>query len=281
MKSRNNPYRQERQRERSSGGYRTTEQVQAEQATADNDGEIIAGKHPVLEALRSGREINKVWIAEGSQKHLTAPIVAEAKQHGIIVQFADKRKLDSMAGEVAHQGVIAQAAAYRYYEVEEILAAAKAKGETPFLLLLDEIEDPHNLGSILRTAECTGVHGVIIPKRRSVGLTATVSKISAGAAEYVPVARVTNLAQTIETLKEQGVWIAGADVAAEQDVYRTKFDMPLGLVIGNESKGMGRLIREKCDFLIKLPMAGQLNSLNASVAAGVLMYEVLRQRRGI
>jgi len=281
MKQQRQSYKQDRRRDRADG----QESVRAAERAGEDEPagaeEIVAGKHPVLEALRSGREINKIWIAEGAQKHLTGPIVAEAKQLGVIVQFADKRKLDTMAGEVAHQGVIAQVAPYRYYEVDELLAAAKAKNETPFLLLLDEIEDPHNLGSILRTAECTGVHGVIIPKRRAVGLTATVAKTSAGAAEYVPVARVTNLAQTIESLKEQGVWVAGTDVAAEQDVYRTKFDMPLALVIGNEGKGMGRLIREKCDFLVKLPMNGKLNSLNASVAAGVLMYEVLRQRRGV
>lgn len=244
-----------------------------------NQEELIAGKHPVLEALRSGREINKIWIAEGAQKSLSQPITAEAKKQGIVVQFVDKRKLDSMAPGITHQGVIAQAAAFAYVEVEDILNAAQSKNETPFILLLDEIEDPHNLGSILRTAECTGVHGVVIPKRRSAGLTATVLKTSAGAAEHVPVARVTNLAQTIDRLKEAGVWIAGTDVSAKQDVYKTKFDMPLAIVIGNESKGMGRLIKEKCDFLVKLPMLGQLNSLNASVAAGVLMYEVVRQRR--
>lgn len=243
--------------------------------------EMIAGKHPVLEALRSGREINKIWIADGAQKSLTQPIVAEAKKFGIVVQFVDKRKLDNLTPGVTHQGVVAQAAAFAYVEVEEILERAKQREEIPFILLLDEIEDPHNLGSILRTAECTGVHGVIIPKRRSAGLTATVLKTSAGAAEHVPVARVTNLAQTIDKLKEAGVWVAGTDVSAAQDVYKMKFDMPLVVVIGNESKGMGRLIKEKCDFLVKLPMLGQLNSLNASVAAGVLMYEVVRQRRSV
>ncbi|MNZ91256.1 putative TrmH family tRNA/rRNA methyltransferase [compost metagenome] len=246
-----------------------------------NQEEWIAGKHPVLEALRSGRELNKIWIAEGAQKSLTLPIVAEAKKQSIVVQFVDKRKLDSMVPGIAHQGIVAQAAAFAYVEVEELLERAGKRGETPFLLLLDEIEDPHNLGSILRTAECTGVHGVVIPKRRSAGLTATVLKTSAGAAEHVPVARVTNLAQTIEKLKEAGVWIAGTDVSAAQEVYKMKFDMPLAIVIGNESKGMGRLIKEKCDFLVKLPMLGQLNSLNASVAAGVLMYEVVRQRRSV
>lgn len=246
-----------------------------------NQEELIAGKHPVLEALRSGREINKIWIADGAQKSLTQPITAEAKKLGIVVQFVDKRKLDNMAQGVAHQGVIAQAAAFAYAELEDLLEIAAKREETPFLLLLDEIEDPHNLGSILRTAECTGVHGVVIPKRRSAGLTATVMKTSAGAAEHVAVARVTNLAQTIDRLKEAGIWIAGTDVSASQDVYNMKFDMPLAVVIGNESKGMGRLIKEKCDFLVKLPMLGRLNSLNASVAAGVLMYEVVRQRRSV
>ncbi|CAN7211524.1 23S rRNA (guanosine(2251)-2'-O)-methyltransferase RlmB [Paenibacillus sp. LjRoot56] len=242
------------------------------------DEDIIGGKHSVLEALRAGRTINKIWIAEGAQKQFAGPIVAEAKNLGIIVQFTDKRKLDQMAEGLQHQGVVAQVAAYAYVEVEDILAKAKALGQEPFILILDEIEDPHNLGSILRTADCTGVHGVIIPKRRSVGLTATVSKTSAGAVEYVPVARVTNISQTIEQLKEQGVWVAGTDVTAAQDVYKANFSIPIALVIGNEGKGVGRLIKERCDFLVKLPMAGHVNSLNASVAAGVLMYEVVRQR---
>ncbi|MGG1519882.1 23S rRNA (guanosine(2251)-2'-O)-methyltransferase RlmB [Paenibacillus oryzisoli] len=240
--------------------------------------DIIGGKHSVMEALRAGRSINKIWIAENAQKQFAGPIVAEAKNLGILVQFTDKRKLDQMAEGLQHQGVVAQVAAYEYVEVEDILAKAKSLGQDPFILILDEIEDPHNLGSILRTADCTGVHGVIIPKRRSVGLTATVSKTSAGAVEYVPVARVTNIAQTIEQLKEQGVWVAGTDVTAAQDVYKANFNMPIALVIGNEGKGVGRLIKERCDFLVKLPMAGHVNSLNASVAAGVLMYEVVRQR---
>ncbi|MFC4811516.1 23S rRNA (guanosine(2251)-2'-O)-methyltransferase RlmB [Paenibacillus sp. GCM10023250] len=241
--------------------------------------EWIAGRHPVMEALRSGREINKIWVTEQAQKS-AQPLMLEAKKAGLIVQIVDKRKLDQLVEGANHQGIVAQAAAYRYFEVEELIARAKESGELPFFLLLDEIEDPHNLGSILRTAECTGVHGVVIPKRRSASLTATVAKTSAGAVEYVPVARVTNMAQTIDKLKEAGVWVAGADVGAERDVFASgmKFDMPLAVVIGNEAKGIGRLIREKCDFLIKLPMHGQLNSLNASVAAGVLMYEVLRQR---
>ncbi|MBB3132080.1 23S rRNA (guanosine2251-2'-O)-methyltransferase [Paenibacillus rhizosphaerae] len=242
--------------------------------------EIIAGKHSVTEALRSGRTINKIWIAENAQKHLTQPIIFEAKKLGVVIQQVDKRKLDQMAPGMQHQGVVAQAAPYAYAEVEDILQAAEAKGEAPLILLLDEIEDPHNLGSILRTADCTGVHGVIVPKRRSAQVTATVSKTSAGAAEYVPVARVTNLGQTIEELKERGIWVVGTDVSASSEMYDTNvFDGPVAVVIGNEGKGMGRLIREKCDVLVKLPMKGQINSLNASVAAGVVMYEVLRRRR--
>lgn len=248
----------------------------------DQDQEWIAGKHSILEALRAGRTINKIWVAEGAQKHLTGPILTEAKKQGIVVQFVDKRKLDQMVPDVQHQGVVAQAAPYAYVGVEELLAKAADKGEPPFLLILDEIEDPHNLGSILRTAECTGAHGVIIPKRRSAAVTATVSKTSAGAVEYVPVARVTNLAQCIEELKEAGVWVVGTDVDTKDEMYGYGGNVltgPVAIVIGNENKGMGRLIREKCDVLLKLPMTGRLNSLNASVAAGVVMYEVLRRRR--
>lgn len=241
--------------------------------------EVIAGKHSVTEALRSGRTINKIWIADNAQKHLIMPIVAEARKLGIVIQNVDKRKLDQLVPGVQHQGVVAQAAPHAYVDVDDILKIAEDKGEAPFLLILDEIEDPHNLGSILRTADCTGAHGVILPKRRSAQITATVSKTSAGAVEYVPVARVTNLAQTIEQLKEMGVWVVGTVVDATEDIYDTNvFNGPVAIVIGNESKGMGRLIREKCDVLVKLPMNGQINSLNASVAAGVVMYEVLRRR---
>lgn len=241
--------------------------------------EWIAGKHSVIEALKSGRTINKIWLAEQAQKHLVQPIIAEAKKAGVIVQQADKRKLDQMVPGIQHQGVVAQAAPYAYAEVEDLLAAAAAKGQAPFLILLDEIEDPHNLGSILRTADCTGAHGVIVPKRRSASITATVSKTSAGAVEYVPVARVSNLGQTIDRLKEAGIWVVGTDVEAKEPVFGNNvFTGPVAVVIGNENKGMGRLIREKCDVLVKLPMEGRINSLNASVAAGVVMYEVLRGR---
>lgn len=240
--------------------------------------EYIAGRHSVQEALRSGRTIHKLFIAEQAQKQQLSPIFAEAKKLGVIIQTVDKRKLDQLVQDIPHQGVVAQVTAYEYIELEELITQAQASGKPPFLLILDEIEDPHNLGSILRTADCAGVHGVIIPKRRSVGLTATVSKTSAGAIEYVPVARVTNIAQTIERLKEVGIWVAGTDVAGEQSVYQADFKIPIAIVIGNEGKGIGRLIKEKCDFLVTLPMHGQINSLNASVAASVLMYEVVRQR---
>lgn len=240
--------------------------------------EWIAGKHPVLEAMRSGRTIHKIWIAEQAQKHHTQPIIAEAKKLNIVIQTADKRKLDQLVPGVPHQGVVAQAAAHDYVEVDDLLERARSRNEAPFLLILDEIEDPHNLGSILRTADCTGAHGVIIPKRRAVGLTATVSKTSAGAVEYVPVARVTNIAQTIDSLKEQGVWVVGADASADELIYRIDLKLPIAIVIGNENRGIGRLVKDKCDFLIKLPMVGRINSLNASVAASVCMYEVVRQR---
>lgn len=233
----------------------------------------------MLEAIRSGRTVNKIWVAENAQKHYVGPVLAEAKTAGIIVQTVDKRKLDQMAGGVSHQGVVAQVAPYAYAEVEDLLARARELGQQPFLLILDEIEDPHNLGSILRTADCAGAHGIIIPKRRSVGLTATVSKISAGAVEYVPVARVTNLSQTIDQLKKEGVWVVGADVHTDKSLYDVDFNMPVAIVIGNEGKGMGRLVKESCDFNVKLPMHGKINSLNASVAASIFMYEVVRQRQ--
>ncbi|MGG1313105.1 23S rRNA (guanosine(2251)-2'-O)-methyltransferase RlmB [Cohnella laeviribosi] len=243
-------------------------------------GEYLAGKHPVLEALKAGRALNKIWLSNQAQRSLVQPIADEAKARGVVVQFVDKRKLDSLVPGVLHQGVVAQAAAVSYFDMEDLLARASERGEAPLLVLLDEVEDPHNLGSILRTADCTGAHGVIVPKRRSAGLTAVVAKTSAGAVEYVPVARVANLAQTIERLKEAGVWIAGADAAASQDVYGADLTGPLAIVIGSEGRGLSRLVREKCDFLLSLPMFGRINSLNASVAAGVILYEAVRQRRG-
>lgn len=240
----------------------------------------IAGRHAVLEALRSGRPLNKIWIDRQAKASGLRPLESAARAAGVTVQYVDRRKLDEVAGNVRHQGVVAQAAAKEYVDVSDLLAAAAERGEPPLLLLLDEIEDPHNLGSMLRTAECAGVHGIIIPKRRSAGLSATVAKVSAGAIEYVPVARVPNLARTIDDLKEKGLWIAGADGNAEQSVYDTDLTGPLAIVIGNEAKGLSRLVKEKCDFLVRLPMKGRIESLNASVACGILLYEALRQRGG-
>lgn len=239
--------------------------------------EYIAGKNPVLEALRSGRDINKILIGEGSQRGPMMKVVTLAKEANVIVQIVPRKKLDQLFGE-NHQGVIAQVAAYEYAELDDLFKAAEERNEAPFFLILDEIEDPHNLGSIMRTADAAGAHGIIIPKRRAVGLTATVAKSSTGAIEYIPVVRVTNLAQTMDELKDRGVWISGTDASGKQDYRAMDADMPLALVIGSEGKGMGRLIREKCDFLISLPMAGKVTSLNASVAASLLMYEVYRKR---
>jgi 23S rRNA (guanosine2251-2'-O)-methyltransferase len=239
--------------------------------------EYIIGRNPVIEALKSGRDINKIWVAEGAAKGQIQTVLHLAKENGVIIQQSPKKKLDQMV-EGNHQGVIAQVAAYEYAEIDDLFKVAEERGEAPFFLILDEIEDPHNLGSIMRTADAVGAHGIIIPKRRAVGLTAAVAKASTGAIEYIPVARVTNLSRTIEELKERGVWIAGTDAKGSDDYRSLDGTMPLGLVIGSEGKGMSRLIREKCDFLVRLPMAGKVTSLNASVAAGLLMYEVYRKR---
>ncbi|MDQ0856764.1 MULTISPECIES: 23S rRNA (guanosine(2251)-2'-O)-methyltransferase RlmB [Bacillaceae] len=239
--------------------------------------EYIIGRNTVIEALKSTRNVYKIWMAENSVKGQAQQIMVLAKEKGISIQSVPKKKIDQMV-EGNHQGVVAQVAAYEYSEVDDILKAAEDKNEAPFILLLDEIEDPHNLGSIMRTADATGAHGIIIPKRRAVGLTATVAKSSTGAIEYIPVARVTNMARTIEELKERGVWIVGTDAKGSDDYRSMDGKMPLGLVIGSEGKGMGRLVKEKCDFLVNLPMAGRVTSLNASVAASLLMYEVFRKR---
>lgn len=245
-----------------------------------NESEWIIGKNPVLEALRAERDINKIWIAEGSSKGQMQQVIQLAKQAGVIVQYVPKQKLDqTVSGN--HQGVAASVAAYQYAELEDLFKKAAAKQEDPFFLILDEIEDPHNLGSILRTADAAGVHGVIIPKRRAVGLTAAVAKASTGAIEHVPVVRVTNLARTMDELKESGLWIVGTDAKGKQDFREMDCKMPLAVVIGSEGKGMGRLVREKCDFLVQLPMVGKVTSLNASVAASLLMYEVYRKRNPI
>ncbi|MGG6432965.1 23S rRNA (guanosine(2251)-2'-O)-methyltransferase RlmB [Anoxybacillus sp. D401a] len=239
--------------------------------------DLIIGKNPVLEALKSGREMNKIWIAEGSQRGQMQPIIQLAKEMGITVQYVPKKKMDQLS-EGNHQGVIAQVAAYRYYDVDDLFKKAEERREAPFFIILDELEDPHNLGSIMRTADAVGAHGIIIPKRRSVGLTATVAKASTGAIEHVPVARVTNLARTVDELKDRGVWIFGTDAKGNEDYRQLDGVIPLALVIGSEGKGISRLLREKCDVLVRLPMVGHVTSLNASVAASLLMYEVYRKR---
>lgn len=239
--------------------------------------EIIAGKNPVLEALRSDRDMNKIWIAEGVQKKGLTELLQLAKEKGVLVQYVPKKKIDGLT-DANHQGIAAAVAAYQYAELEDLFTAAEKRGEDPFFLLLDELEDPHNLGSILRTADAAGVHGVIIPKRRAVGLTAVVAKASTGAIEHVPVVRVGNLAQTVEELKDRGVWIAGTDAKGASDYRQMDASLPLAVIIGSEGKGMSRLLREKCDFLYQLPMKGHVTSLNASVAASLLIYEVYRKR---
>lgn len=237
----------------------------------------IEGRNAVIEAFRSGKTIDKLFVQEGSQDGPIHTILREAKKHDTIVNFVKKERLDQLSDTGKHQGVIAFAAAYEYAEVEDMLKAAEEKGEAPFLFLLDNIEDPHNLGAIIRTANLAGAHGVIIPKRRAVGLTATVARTSAGALNYTPVAKVTNLSKTIEELKERGMWFVCADMGG-QTMYDLDLKGPMGLVIGNEGEGVSRLVKEKCDFVASIPMKGNIDSLNASVAAGVLAYEIVRQR---
>ena len=238
---------------------------------------IIEGRNAVLEAFRAGKTIDKLFVLDGCQDGPVKSILREAKKTDTIINFVDKERLDRLANSGHHQGVVAQAAAYEYAEVEDILNAAKEKGEAPFIFILDEIEDPHNLGAIIRTANLCGAHGVIIPKRRAVGLTATVAKTSAGAVNYTPVAKVTNLKQTMEQLKKEGMWFVCADMDG-QTMYDLNLTGPIGLVIGNEGAGVSRLVKEKCDFTASIPMKGDIDSLNASVAAGVLAYEIVRQR---
>ena len=237
----------------------------------------IEGRNAVLEAFRSGKTIDKLFVLDGCQDGPVKSIIREAKKTDTIINFVDKERLDRLAGTGHHQGVVAQAAAYEYAEVEDILKAAKDKGEAPFIFILDEIEDPHNLGAIIRTANQAGAHGVIIPKRRAVGLTATVAKTSAGAINYTPVAKVTNISKTIEDLKKQGMWFVCGDMGGDS-MYSLDLTGPMGVVIGNEGEGVSRLVKENCDFVATIPMFGDIDSLNASVAMGVLSYEIVRQR---
>ena len=237
----------------------------------------IEGRNAVMEAFRSGKPIDKVYILDGCQDGPIRSIVREAKKHDTILNFVTKERLNQISETGRHQGVIAQAAAYEYAQVEDMLELAKQKGEDPFLILLDNIEDPHNLGAIIRTANLAGAHGVIIPKHRAAGLTATVAKTSAGALNYTPVAKVTNLVKTMEELKEKGLWFVCADMDGDV-MYRVNLKGPIGLVIGNEGEGVGRLVKETCDMTASIPMKGDIDSLNASVAAGILAYEIVRQR---
>lgn len=240
--------------------------------------DMVAGRNAVMEALKGSRSVNKLMIANGSTEGSIKEIIAVAKEKGVNIQYWDRSKLDSIARGIRHQGVLAQVAPVQYAELEDILQVAKDRNEPPFIVLLDELEDPHNLGAILRTADAAGVHGVLIPKHRSCPLSATVAKTSAGAVEHVPVARVGNLVQTIKKLKQEGLWVAAADMDGK-DYYDTDLTGPMLLIIGSEGQGVGRLVKEQCDFVVRIPMVGKINSLNASVAGSILMYEAMKQRR--
>ena len=249
----------------------------AEKEMNEIKSQVIEGRNAVLEAFRSGKSIDKLYVLDGCQDGPVRSIIREAKKHDTILQFVTKERLSQLSETGKHQGVIAMAAAYEYATVDDMLELAKSKGEDPFLILLDNIEDPHNLGAIIRTANLAGAHGVIIPKRRAVGLTATVARTSAGALNYTSVAKVTNLVKTMEELKEKGLWFVCADMDGDV-MYRVNMKGPIGLVIGNEGEGVGRLVKENCDMTASIPMKGDIDSLNASVAAGVLAYEIVRQR---
>ena len=242
------------------------------------DIDMLEGRNSVLEALKSGRSINRIYVAKGDREGSVNQIIAMARQSHLLIQEVDRVKLDAMSQTHAHQGVIALAAAKDYVEVDDILASAAASGKPPFIIILDEITDSYNLGSILRTANAAGAHGVIIPKRRAVGLTSAVSKASAGAIEYVPVARVTNIVQTIENLKKQNIWVVGTDSSGDKSYFERDLTGSIALVIGSEGEGMGKLVRESCDFIVNIPMLGQISSLNAAVAGAIVTYEILRQR---
>lgn len=237
----------------------------------------VIGRNAVLEAFRAGKTVDKLFILDGCQDGPIKSILRESRKQSTLVKYVSREKLDSLSGHEKHQGVVAITAAYDYADMEDLFAAAQKKGEDPFFILCDEIEDPHNLGAIIRTANLAGAHGVIIPKRRAVGLTGTVAKVSAGAVNYTPVVRVTNMARTIEELKERGMWFVCGDMDGEL-MYRQNLTGPIGLVIGNEGSGVSRLVKEKCDYIASIPMKGDIDSLNASVAAGVLAFEIVRQR---
>ena len=247
--------------------------------TAEADG-LIEGRNAVIEALRAGTAIDKIYLQKGETDKTLGHIASRARAAGTVVVEADRRKLDAMSETGVHQGVIAQAAAHEYVSLEDILQTAADRGEQPLIMICDGLTDPHNLGAVIRSAETAGAHGVIIPKRRSVGLTATAAKASAGAIEHIGVARVTNLSAAIDTLKEKGVWVFGADAGGDTSLYQTNFVGATAIVIGSEGSGLSRLVREKCDGIVSIPMKGRVNSLNASAAAAVLLYEAVRQRIG-
>lgn len=253
-------------------------QIEPEKNTKEIREDLIEGRNAVIEALKSERTIEQILIAKGDTEGSITVVMALAKDKGIIVKEVDRKKLDSMSETGSHQGVIAITTPYKYCEVDEILDYADSKGEKPFIIILDEIEDPHNFGSIIRTAEICGVHGIIIPKRRNVGVTSTVYKSSAGAIEHVKVAKVTNINTTIDKLKERGIWVYGADMDGENFCFDTDFSGAAAVVIGSEGNGISKLTKEKCDVLVKIPMVGKINSLNASVAGGIIMYEILKQK---
>lgn len=240
--------------------------------------ECIAGRNSVMEALKSGRTINKLLVAKGEKQGSIRDIIGLAREKGFIVQEVDTAKLDQLAEGIRHQGVVAMIPPVEYAEMEEILEKAYQSEEAPFLILLDELEDPHNVGAILRTADAAGVHGVLMPKRRSCPLSGTVAKTSAGAVEYVPVARIGNIPQTLKELKKAGMWVVGADMDGDKNYYEADLTGPIVVVVGSEGKGMGRLVKENCDFVVRIPMLGKINSLNASVACSLLLYEIVRQR---
>ncbi|MBE7012869.1 MAG: 23S rRNA (guanosine(2251)-2'-O)-methyltransferase RlmB [Ruminococcaceae bacterium] len=240
--------------------------------------DIIEGRNPIIEALRSGREIDKILVARGDRNGSIVKIISDAKKKGIVIQEVDRAKLDSMSQTKNHQGVIAYVATAEYVTVDDILDSAKEKGEAPFIVIADEITDPHNLGSVLRTANAAGVHGIIIPKRRSAGLNSVVAKTSAGAVEFTPVAKVSNIAATIDKLKKENVWIVGADMDGDRTIYTHDFSGGVAIVVGSEGNGISRIVKEKCDFLVRIPLLGEITSLNASVAGALMMYEVVRNR---
>lgn len=240
----------------------------------------VEGRNPVIEAIKNDREIDKIMVSNSAKEGSIKKIIAMAKEKNIIVQYVDKHKLDEVSTSHAHQGVIAQVSELKYWELDDLIESVKEKGEDPFFIILDEITDPHNLGSIVRTADAVGAHGVIIPKRRSVHVTPVVTKASAGAVEYVPICKVTNIVNTIKRLKEEGMWIAAADMDGEA-FYNQNLTGAIGLVIGSEGFGISRLVKQNCDFTVKMPMVGNVTSLNASVAGGILLYEIFKQRTGV